>query len=289
MTLPFKEWIEYDLSIVQGTTGGDTYSIVDPATGETRKLCYNFDRAHYRACSLLNEGKTNDYNAISDAVVNKLVEEGKVSLDVSGCLPEYGYLGAEVWDGEGEFVGTIGDRCSWPAGFGTDHPGWGRCKYHGGAKVAARILSASKHGLMSRHLRSQVQTKIQKFLADPAPLDLAKELATQRALLELLMDHVVDQGDVDYLTSRVPGLMELLESIGNMANKAALIEKRYAMTAAQVLYVQHVFVEIINKYVPDPGKREEIAGELRRKLGSSASQANMAIYSARLLDAEVGE
>ena len=287
MPLTFREWMKYDLEVIEGTTGGDTYAVIDRETGEKKKLCYCFDHAHYKACLQLTEGKTSDFNDISDSVVNRLVEEEKIFIDTSQCLPDFGYLGAEVWDKDEVFIGTIGDRCMHQAGFGTDHLGWGRCRYHGGSKIGKRILATIKHGLQSQHLRSQVMGKIEKYLSDPAPLDLARELATQRALLELLMNHVVDQGDLDYFMSRVPGLMELIESIGNMANKAALIEKRYAMTAAQVLYVQHVFVDIINRYIADPGAREEVAGELARRLGSAAREANMTIYSARLIDAEV--
>lgn len=35
-----------------------------------------------------------------------------------------------------------GDKCSRAAGYGTDHLGWGRCKFHGGATPAGKIYAA---------------------------------------------------------------------------------------------------------------------------------------------------
>ena len=35
-----------------------------------------------------------------------------------------------------------GGRCTQPAGFGTDHPGFGQCKYHGGDNVVGDAIAA---------------------------------------------------------------------------------------------------------------------------------------------------
>ena len=287
MTLSYHEWTDpgAELEVIEETVGGDTFIF------NGNRLCYAFTKAHHRAIrALLGDVKDDDKRGtdwldIKDDVVNQLVDDGVVTIDTSDCQPDTGYLGCLVWDADFEFVGTIGERCSLPAGWGTKHNSYGRCKLHGGSGIVERMMNAARTGLSSKHLRAQVANKIDKFIRDPAPLDLTKEIATQRALLEMLMEYVVNRGDIELFMEKVPGLMDLIDSIGNMANRAALIEKRYAMTAAQVLYVQSVFVDIINHYIDSPKVRERIAAELQQRLGSGAREVNLSTQNAYLMDA----
>lgn len=70
-----------------------------------------------------------------------------------------------------------GDKCHQPAGWGTDHPGEGKCKYHGGATPV-------KHGRYSDIERDQISDLIEKFEEDDDPLDILSEIAAARALLQ---------------------------------------------------------------------------------------------------------
>lgn len=284
MALSFQEWIvaeeEGRVETKDGTTGGATYYI------DGALFCYCLTRSHYRAVRSLTDDVSIRYEEIQDAVVDRLVSTGAIRVDETDCWEGYGWLGAKVWDGEtDEFIGTIGTRCSVTAGFGTDHLGTGRCKFHGGAKIALRIAGRATHGLTSKYLRRAVEDKVAKFMADPAPLDLSKEIATSRALLEFLSDWILDQGDVELFIERVPGLLTLIDNTGRLVDRAAMIEKRYAMTAAQVLYVQSVFVDIMNSYILDPRQREKIAAELARRLGVSGYDVNLAHHPALIANA----
>lgn len=71
--------------------------------------------------------------------------------------------------------------CQRPAGWGTDHPGLGRCKLHGGA-------TPIRSGRYSGIKRDDFKARIDRFLADPDPLDLADEIAMLRAFLEDFVD-----------------------------------------------------------------------------------------------------
>lgn len=279
MTLPFQDWVvleeEDRVEVKAGTVGGDTYTV------DGQLMCYNFTKSHYRAVRALTDDETNQYDEIQDGFVDQLISLGAVRIDDSECWEEYGWLGCKVWDGQtDEFIGTIGTRCTMMAGFGTEHVGTGRCKLHGGASIGNRVLGNIKHGLTSKYLRKVVEDKVSTYLSDPAPLDLSKEIALSRALFEMLVDWVLDQGDIELFIERIPGLLSLIDNTGRLVDRAAMIEKRYAMTAAQVLYVQSVFVDILNNYILDPTTREQIAAELAKRLGTSGADVNLALHPA---------
>lgn len=58
-----------------------------------------------------------------------------------------------------------GHPCGLPAGWGTDHPGEGRCKFHGGCstgpKKANTRKNAVKHGLYQKYLPKEVLETIE--------------------------------------------------------------------------------------------------------------------------------
>ena len=70
-----------------------------------------------------------------------------------------------------------GSPCNRPAGWGTDHPGEGRCKLHGGVgqKASARYVGAK--------VRPRLGELIAQFAADDDPHDLSHELTLLRALV----------------------------------------------------------------------------------------------------------
>jgi hypothetical protein len=70
-----------------------------------------------------------------------------------------------------------GSQCTQVAGWGTDHPGVGPCKLHGGA-------TPSRHGRYSGIQREALRDLIAKHETDPDPLNLLPDLAALRALVE---------------------------------------------------------------------------------------------------------
>lgn len=86
-----------------------------------------------------------------------------------------------------------GDKCSLPAGWGTDHVGEGNCKLHGGAAVKkGRENPNFKHGLFSDHLDEQDQETIEilEEYGDAEKLDslINWRLARLRRAVESLHD-----------------------------------------------------------------------------------------------------
>jgi hypothetical protein len=75
----------------------------------------------------------------------------------------------------GVLCGETEGYCSQPAGWGTSHPGQGRCKLHGGC-------NAITHGRYSVINRPRIREIAEQMEADPRPLDLLPDLAQLRAL-----------------------------------------------------------------------------------------------------------
>jgi len=280
MAISFTEWVDQPIESEDGTIGGTTYYI------GTKTLCYNFLKSHYRVVRLLtgepSGRKGRDYLNIKDEYVQSLVNMGEIVVDTSDCVDGFGWLGCKVSDTDGFLIGVVGDRCGMVAGYGTEHVGTGRCKLHGGADILDRASAITKDGLSSRYLKRAVQDKIDKYRNDPAPIDLTNEIATSRALLEYMTEEVLEDGDREAFLAKVPSIIKLMDTVGRQVDRAAAIERRYAMTAAQVIYVQRVFVGILDKYVYDPSDRASIAAELAQKLGTSIDDVGLSLHASAL-------
>lgn len=267
MPIGFLAYKDIHLVVMEGTLGGSTYTVAG------NDLCFAYTRSHYRTVRALTDGESKDLLDIKDRVVDNLIAIGDIEVDDEDCLEDYGWLGCVVWDGDGSKIGVVGSRCSLLSGFGTDHVGTGRCKHHGGAGIHSRIAAKMTHGLTSKHTRASLEKKVNDYLKDPSPLDLSRELATQRALLDELLTYITGQGDMAAFADRIPDLMRLQDMIGKQVDRIVSIEARYALTASQVMYVQVTVSDVISKYLVDPIVREAAAAELAERLGTSAAAA----------------
>lgn len=96
----------------------------------------------------------------------------------------------------GQICGAEGKRgggpCRHPAGFRTDHLGSGRCYLHGGRTPAP----TGRYSLVER---PRLQALIEKFEADPDPLNLLPEVQLLRALL---LDYINRYDDQDQMLTR---------------------------------------------------------------------------------------
>lgn len=93
----------------------------------------------------------------------------RVPDEYAGDLPPNYYC--RGWNGKRQ------KYCRARAGKGTDHPGRGRCKHHGGS-------TPIKSGRYSTIERPRIRELIKEFEEDPDPLDLRPELDALRALFQ---------------------------------------------------------------------------------------------------------
>ncbi len=88
-----------------------------------------------------------------------------------------------------------GNPCKRPAGWGTKHPGEGRCKLHGGASTGAPgNINNLKHGLYSKHLAEEERERFEEHLEDDT---LDREIALMKVKIERIIGLYPD--DVDLL------------------------------------------------------------------------------------------
>lgn len=148
-----------------------------------------------------------------------------------------------------------GGICTRPAGWGTQHPGTGRCKLHGGN--AGRPVT---HGRYSLAHREKLAEKAAQFLGDPEPGNLAGELALMRALLQEYLERYPT--GVNPTERTLINILGMVDQIGRLVERIAKIESMTALTQAEVQLLQARFADIISRYIDDPQRRLQLIDEL---------------------------
>ena len=135
--------------------------------------------------------------------------------------------------------------CTQPAGWGTDHPGHGRCKLHGGSAPSGRTAALTEQALAA----------LEALDIEPManPLEVLSQLAAEaRALERLLRSHVAALTSLTYET--VSGAEQLRPLVS--------LWERWADRAAQFcavmvkLNVDDRIVAIAVRTAPSIGERE---------------------------------
>lgn len=128
------------------------------------------------------------------------------------------------WAGEG--------YCKQPAGWRTDHPGTGRCKFHNGRPPT--------HGRYSRYLETQLGDAIKELEEDPDPLDLTEEVHLARALLQRALDNEsLTDSDRMGLVSDLSKIVKRIEDV-HAQNAISLPDLNRLMTEMGRVVAHHV-------------------------------------------------
>lgn len=147
---------------------------------------------------------------------------------------------------------TAGGRpCQRPAGWGTDHPGSGRCKFHGGLSTGPK----NGPGLYRTKLTPELQVIYDKFLTDPNLKRLDEEVALVKALIVQAIDNKYQPGE----------LTELVERLSRVVKRKEEIEEglKLHIHVDQINFVVNQVVQVIERHVNDPTLRSAIASDLR--------------------------
>ena len=163
--------------------------------------------------------------------------------------------------------------CRRPAGWGTDHPGKGKCKLHGGSAKGRPPI----HGRYSVKHRRSLQNKMQEFLEDPAPANLMHELAVQRAFLQDFLGKLTSQPIGIKTTQHV---FDMTEAIGRLVERITRMLNQTAITQMEIGFLQATITSLIVKYIDDPTKRLEFVAELRAAFGADRQPDRAAALTA---------
>lgn len=175
-------------------------------------------------------------------VENHTVAETTGSMRCNGR--KSGYADQVPKEPPGEHAGD--GYCGQTAGWGTDHPGTGRCKFHNGRPPT--------HGRYSRYLKTSLGDEIDRLREDPDPLDLTEEVHLARALLRRALDND-DFSDA----SR----MSLVSEISKIVKR---IEDVRAQNAISVKDLQRLMMEmgrVVAQHVEDQEIIDRIRDEWR--------------------------
>ncbi len=138
--------------------------------------------------------------------------------------------------------------CTRPAGWGTSHPGKGRCKLHGGLKKDGTDKRV-KHGLYSKSLRELLEEKLPEWdAAAAANPDLSNEIRTLRAMLEVAAVKRSKTGGTLKLEAALKVFDRLIKAV-DAQHRA----RRRGMVSLETV---HKYIEavglVIAKHVKDP-------------------------------------
>lgn len=152
-----------------------------------------------------------------------------------------------------------GGVCIQPKGWGTSHPGRGRCKLHGGS-------SPIKTGQYSGIKRESLEQAIEKYKTDPALLDLRREVAVLRALVEDKID-TMDEANPDH-----NAVAQLIDKVGAMVDRIQRHKANKSMSLAALnRFVEQLGVEVAMaalEAIPDLVVRDKLLLAIERRWGA---------------------
>lgn len=144
--------------------------------------------------------------------------------------------------------------CGQTAGWGTDHPGTGRCKWHGGASTGPK----NGPGIYRTKMGPEYQQIYDRFRED----DDLQSLDDEVALVKTLVYEAIERGGEGRPES-VTGLVERLSRI--LKRKVEMEEGlNYYIHIEGLNVVVNQVVQIIERHVDDPETRAAIGEDLAR-------------------------
>ena len=158
-----------------------------------------------------------------------------------------------------------GGTCQHPAGFGTDHLGQGRCKFHGGCNPI-------RHGRYSKIQRPRIQQLLSELENDPDPLDLVPEANLIRAVVvdfgerfDELVEALTAWNEAEFAEAEaqerkarpqpIPQFQEiaqLAESVSRVVERAQKVREKSSLSLETLQRVMSAMGATVAKHVEDP-------------------------------------
>jgi len=190
------------------------------------------------------------------------------------------------------------DVCWQTAGWQTDHPGVGRCKWHAGRSLVGVDHPSFQHGNMmtkTKQMREVFKKKAQAAEQQEDTLDLIGELELQRHLLYLFLarqskHHNLDlpedlQYDEQDLVEMLGGtreseseeipmprlieiVYEMIDKIVKTSTSISTQRKETVLTITEVKYLQNILRETFERFIPDVDTREEALRWFAERVGN---------------------
>lgn len=194
--------------------------------------------------------------------------------------------------------------CMNVAGKETDHPGVGRCKYHGGMSLVGAEKPEFIHGRDSTstdRMRKAFREKARVEEDRGSTLDLLAELEVQRHLLYLMLSRQAEHHELEIpmleaLGDGMPEPVEIEKMLGSKNGRTEvaeiplpkLIDYVYSMvndivktssaistqrkdtmlTITEIKYLRTLLKETFERFIPDADTREQAVRWFAKRVGS---------------------
>lgn len=162
-----------------------------------------------------------------------------------------------------------GRTCTRPAGWGTSHPGEGKCKLHGGGSPRGTESPQFKHGIYSHYMAASWQQKATEM---EATIDLLPELTLMRVIMAEYMSRFqkpetsLTADDIEVLRSLADVIRKISDSIVKQRNSTALTAVEIAMLADKI-------PKLVVKYVQGIENQRAFIAELFSVTGGGTESA----------------
>ncbi len=150
--------------------------------------------------------------------------------------------------------------CKKPAGWGTDHNGRGKCKYHGGATPSGPDSANFKHGGYADVFLNDFKAHYDAVADNDTPFELLPEFNAQRAMYRAYVQKVTEQEDGASF-EQMGNSIQLADTVINAASKIIKARNDSALTIAEIEFIQAGLRTGIEKYV-DADKREDFINHI---------------------------
>lgn len=159
-----------------------------------------------------------------------------------------------------------GGHCGQAAGWGTGHPGEGRCKLHGGK-------SPVRSGRYSTVSRPRIRDLIEQFQGDDSPLDILPELAAARALFQDFIERYDEFTDAlvawhdswgeerarkPVQVLDISDAYRILSEVTKIAKRIEDVRAQNAISRQDFYRVMTEMGRVVDLVVEDPKQRERI-------------------------------
>lgn len=143
---------------------------------------------------------------------------------------------------------STGEPCRRTAGWGTDHPGEGRCKLHGGKSKCGPEHPRYKTGLYADVFKGRLREKLRQAHALPDPTNVLDEIAVARVMFA----EYIESSLGDTVTHEMADNIQVMAGrIVTMATR--FIKARAAMEFSTMEYrhILDVMKQALDEFIPD--------------------------------------
>lgn len=151
-----------------------------------------------------------------------------------------------------------GDLCRNQAGKGTDHLGFGRCKFHGGVNQSPASKNW-KHGLNAKVSYPSIAEKARQLRENRDVFDLRDHIFLMEAIAQTVLENAKTVDDLFPLVKVVDTCTKAIQRLDEIEHG-----RKYVISVESLGGILTRVVDVIGRHVPDPYLRALIAEDIMK-------------------------